>query len=802
MARPDRHRPTSDSSHHSQRDRDEHVQPSRRRHDGDHQRKRRRHEPEQVEEDMWVEKTAPSTDKAVSNAPDPATLGLTSKAIPSHETVQELPLHEDAEAQSNDPWSIIDATSHVREKKPREHKPDPEKAKMSRFERNTGIYNDDGTRKADNEAIATGTTRPSDASASKVILPGSAGSTWRLAKLRRVLETADEEKRPLEEVALERYGSLQEFEQAMEEKRWIEEQQSRRRSTASGSTTPSRRDQHNRTASSPGLRSVFTDPNASDLSQSSSRAGSFRRPGEGVSSTPARNAPSQSPASTPADSRPQTPIPSVFTPPVQRSSAHRTGSALAGPPVNATRDQTAADGADELDPGQHSQAPLSTSSLNRLQAKALKAKLMGAPEAEELQRAYETAAESSRGGDRGGGYFGTQPGQHAGDGTEVHVLPTLDGYGRLYDIGPGSQTTEPQEHRPGNRKKKLDAQKFETRDLKTGEILRYNADDDSTTLRELVRQERFGAGSADQKSMDAEMASRIVGDAKFEDDLDYMDDNADKLARKKMRDEAQKRMFAINDYAKTKKALESCRLCYQDTETSSRPPLVPMIALGTRCYLSLPDNEGLTTGHCWIVPLQHNLSCLEGDDDFWDEVKNFMKTLMKMFAAQDKGVIFFETVLSLRSQRHSYIEAIPVPFDIYDDAPQYFKEAILAVESEWSQNKKLIDFASRPGGFRRAMVPNLPYFAVQWDYKGEKGYGHVIEGMDTQEGAGDGADEFEEAKGGGEFTRYFAHEIIGSLLELEPRAWRKPRRAKQSEEASRIQAFKTHYDAYDWTKVL
>lgn len=28
------------------------------------------------------------------------------------------------------------------------------------------------------------------------------------------------------------------------------------------------------------------------------------------------------------------------------------------------------------------------------------------------------------------------------------------------------------------------------------------------------------------------------------------------------------------------------------------------------------------------------------------------------------------------------------------------------------------------------MVPNLPYFMVQWDYKGEKGYGHVIEGDD------------------------------------------------------------------------
>lgn len=50
------------------------------------------------------------------------------------------------------------------------------------------------------------------------------------------------------------------------------------------------------------------------------------------------------------------------------------------------------------------------------------------------------------------------------------------------------------------------------------------------------------------------------------------------------------------------------------------------------------------------------------------------------------------------------------------------------------------------------MVPNLPYFMVQFDYKGEKGYGHVIEG----EGEGvENEDDFDEgAKGGGEFPRY------------------------------------------------
>jgi hypothetical protein len=56
---------------------------------------------------------------------------------------------------------------------------------------------------------------------------------------------------------------------------------------------------------------------------------------------------------------------------------------------------------------------------------------------------------------------------------------------------------------------------FESRD-KQGNLIRYNADDDEITLGELVRQEKFGAGQADQKNLDAEMAAAIGRDARFQ----------------------------------------------------------------------------------------------------------------------------------------------------------------------------------------------------------------------------------------------------------------------------------------------
>ena len=44
-----------------------------------------------------------------------------------------------------------------------------------------------------------------------------------------------------------------------------------------------------------------------------------------------------------------------------------------------------------------------------------------------------------------------------------------------------------------------------------------------------------------------------------------------------------------------------------------------------------------------------------------------------MGADEKKGYIFFETVISLKWQKHTYIECVPVPIDQFDDLPAYFK---------------------------------------------------------------------------------------------------------------------------------
>ena len=257
-----------------------------------------------------------------------------------------------------------------------------------------------------------------------------------MMKLKRVYETATDENKPVEEVALERYGSLEAFEEAKEERRILDEQDGRR--TGRGGFSSPDKDEFGRDIRRDGgdsekrgreERFMFTDVGGSG---SSSRSSSFRRPGQSAPSTP-----SPGTSSTPLPhkrldslrlpsqvgksplSASHTPIPSVMTPPAR------------------SRD--------------NDKPSLNQSELNKLQAKVLRAKLMGSSEAARLEKEYE---EESRRASSGYLVSSNQE-EHDSRGRriekKVEVLPTLDGRGRLYDVGTGGGSDSPV---PGNRKKK------------------------------------------------------------------------------------------------------------------------------------------------------------------------------------------------------------------------------------------------------------------------------------------------------------------------------------------------------------
>lgn len=265
--------------------------------------------------------------------------------------------------------------------------------------------------------------------------PGGPGSSWRMQKLKRTYETADEEGRSIEEVAIERYGSLRGFNEAREERRILDER-SERRASRGGQSYGRDLERGRGRDHGYGERYMFNDSGDGD-SRPSSRASSFRKPGtHDAGSGPSTPQPggAATPSYFPGPPAASKRIDALRARPTlpDRTASGSASPALRTPVPSVMTPQV---------PGR--QRALSPSSLNRLQARVLRAKLMDQPDAEELQRQYEIELQKAQSEGRGDG---------SGE-VRVEVLPTLDGHGKLYDVGTGRNDGSPQ-LLSGNRKKK------------------------------------------------------------------------------------------------------------------------------------------------------------------------------------------------------------------------------------------------------------------------------------------------------------------------------------------------------------
>lgn len=50
--------------------------------------------------------------------------------------------------------------------------------------------------------------------------------------------------------------------------------------------------------------------------------------------------------------------------------------------------------------------------------------------------------------------------------------------------------------------------------------------------------------------------------------------------------------------------------------------------------------------------------------------------------------------------------------------------------------------------------------------------------------------------------RYFAGEIIGNVLDIEPRRWRRPKRVDRGFNKERVEKFQKKYNKFDWTGMI
>ncbi|KAF6843125.1 cell cycle control protein [Colletotrichum musicola] len=494
---------------------------------------------------------------------------------------------------------------------------------------------------------------------------GDNGSQWRMTKLKGVYTLAEESGRSVEEVALERFGDLQEFDDAREEKIEMDR------------------------------RKVYGE----------GYVGKEKPTGELYRERMEKQR---------AERKPSEPIP---------THDFEQGTVIPD------------------DAMQHT--PIDQTALNRMRAQMMKAKLRRAPDAAKLEAEYNQAAAS----------FAT-------NGPQSVVLGVMDN--RMLAGSRG------------------EVKAIETKRGRERGNVEANED---MSIEDMVREERRTRGQAGGEG--ARLAERIAKDGKFDNDLDYMDENAEKLAKRVHKSEINLKNVAVSEYQKVTRILDNCPLCHH--EDKGLPPLAPVISLGTRVFLTLPTEPEISEGGAVITPIAHRKNLLECDDDEWEEIRNFMKSLTRMYHEKGQEVIFYENAAAPHRHLHAAMMAVPIPYEEGATAPAYFKEAFLTADDEWSQHKKIIDTGARARdgmgrmAFRRSIAKEMPYFHAWFTLDG--GLGHVVENADRWP-RGD----------------LFAREIIGGILDVAPDVIKKQGRWNKGDR--RVDGFKKTWRKFDWTRVL
>ena len=402
------------------------------------------------------------------------------------------------------------------------------------------------------------------------------------------------------------------------------------------------------------------------------------------------------------------------------------------------------------------------SQLNSLSAKVMKAEMLGdESKASVLKAKLEKLRELKKVQDEQTSQSTKTEATNTPSETIIPLV-TTDRFGRTRPLD---------KHTNGSSRKRQSSNDPHSR---KGKRKKYSSDDESYSLQALVEQERKMSAKDTQLAI-ASMASKFVSSTSQDDTIDEKHASKVAVSLDARQNEEREKMKAMHESRKLAEHLENCKLCFGNDNFSKNL----LIAVGINVYLAAPSSQSLTDGHCLLVPMEHSASMMLVDENVWEEVKVFQKGLTRMFDARGLDVIFTESYMSASNKYHAYIDCIPLPKEEGSLAPMYFKKAILESDEEWSLNRKLI--STKEKGVRQSLPIGLPYFFVEFGLEG--GFGHIIEDQSL-------------------FPAYFAKEVVGGMLDVEPRLWLKPPRDNFESQKRKVLKLSEWWKPYDWTQKI
>ncbi|GFE53164.1 cwfj c-terminus 1 family protein, putative [Babesia ovis] len=247
---------------------------------------------------------------------------------------------------------------------------------------------------------------------------------------------------------------------------------------------------------------------------------------------------------------------------------------------------------------------------------------------------------------------------------------------------------------------------------------------------------------------------------------------------------------------------------YQQLDNRPRPPMQRTEGSSTTCpfcpssrqrelqisqsqtaYLAMEQRRNaILCDQLVLAPKQHVQSTLYLDDQTYTELRNYQKTLVRMFHEQDKAVIFVETALNdpyhrnkedggTRYQQHCYIQCFAIPVDAVDEAKSMFRRAFNELVSDWGQNRKIISVTEKTGV--RNLVPRgFDFVHVDYGLSGD-GIACVVEDLSK-------------------ITASFAREVVAGVLRMDAmeRAFRSSDKQLQA-----LSWISKQYQSFDWVNL-
>ncbi|GAB5365461.1 hypothetical protein AAMO2058_001060100 [Amorphochlora amoebiformis] len=213
-----------------------------------------------------------------------------------------------------------------------------------------------------------------------------------------------------------------------------------------------------------------------------------------------------------------------------------------------------------------------------------------------------------------------------------------------------------------------------------------------------------------------------------------------------------------------------------------------LVSKGPLCFVIPCLQYPLVRNHAWIVAADAHARCtMDVEGDCLEEVRNYKKSILAMNSNKSQRTLFIETAVQLDSNhRRAFIEAVPIPSNLYHKAQIVFKKALLDLGSDWNavaaSGEKVIETNRHKKLHKVLPKGDFPYFHVEFEM--DFGLVYIIEDHDA-------------------FPVDFGRDVISGLLGLQlAESKLLQRKPSPFDHLQRAQDLKSTFKVYDWVRDL